>query len=72
MTISKDQLRQVTDEALESFWQTVCRNHPDASTGDLSPEMTIVLRIVAERTIREWIFNNVLAEGLGGDDDEHR
>lgn len=72
MTISTDQLRQLTDEALESFWQAICRNYPDTSTGDLSPGMTIDLQIAAERAIREWIFNNVFVEGLGDDDDELR
>lgn len=52
-------LRSVTDEALEAFWQVVVKRYPQAETGDLSPLTTIRLDKAAEVAIEEWVWANV-------------
>lgn len=51
---------ELTDEALEAFWEVVVKHFPQATTGDLSPMRTIELSLAAEAAIEEWISNNVL------------
>lgn len=52
-------LRSVTDEALEAFWQVIVKRYPQATTGDLSPLTTIRLDQAAEVAIAEWVWANV-------------
>jgi len=58
MTKSKDDLRVLSDQALDAFWQVVTQRYAEATTGDLAPWPTIQLRIAAENAAAEWIDNN--------------
>lgn len=53
MTKSKDDLRILTDQALDAFWQVVAQRYPEATTGDLAPWPTIQLQIAAENSEHE-------------------
>jgi hypothetical protein len=61
MTIAKDDLRKLADEALDAFWHVIAKHHPQAETGDLCPWLTIKLQIAAENAIEAWIDSNVPA-----------
>ncbi len=50
---------ELTNEALNAFWQVIVSRYPMAGTGDLSPEATIRLELAAEAAVEEWIMNNV-------------
>ena len=52
---------QITEDALDAFWQAVADRFPTAESGDLSPWQTIKLDCAAQDAVREWIDNNVPA-----------
>ena len=62
MIISKDDLRELADKALDAFWQVIAEQYPQAETGDLCPWSTIKLQIAAENAIEAWIDGNVSAK----------
>jgi hypothetical protein len=51
--------KQVTEEAMEAFWDVIVKRYPQAKTGDLSPLTTVVFCTAAEDAVEEWIFANV-------------
>jgi len=55
-------MQQITNEALDAFWQVILRHFPQATTGDLSPLATFQLDQAAEVAVREWIANNVTTQ----------
>ncbi len=59
--MKKADLRSMTDEALDAFWEVIVKRYPQAKTGDLSPGATIALQLAAEDAVGEWIDNNVPA-----------
>ena len=61
MTLSKEDLRELTDEALDAFWEAIVKRYPQATSGDLSPWPTMKLQMAAEDAVTEWIDNNVPA-----------
>ena len=50
---------ELTEKALDAFWEVVCQQFPEAESGDLSPWDTVQLETMAKAAIREWIANNV-------------
>jgi len=54
MTKSKNDIRELANQALDAFWQFIAKRHPEAKSGDLSPWCTIILQDAAE----EWLENN--------------
>lgn len=50
---------ELTEKALDAFWEVVVEQFPEAESGDLSPWATIQLETTAKAVIREWIANNV-------------
>jgi hypothetical protein len=59
MTISKADLRDITQEAELAFWDVLVKRFPQAQTGDLSVDRTIRLSIAAQEAVEEWVDNNV-------------
>jgi hypothetical protein len=59
MSLPHDELSELTDQALDAFWQVICHRFPQAKSGDLGPWPTIQLQIAAEKAVEEWIDNNV-------------
>ena len=55
-------LRSLTDEALDAFWEVIVKRYPQAKTGDLSPGATIALQMAAEDAVGEWVNSNVPAK----------
>jgi hypothetical protein len=55
----KNQLRSVTEAALDAFWQLIVQRYPEAETGDLSPLTTIRLDEAARVAVEEWVWANV-------------
>lgn len=51
-------IQQLTNEALEAFWQVIVKHFPKATTGDLSPLTTFHLDQAAEAAVHEWISYN--------------
>lgn len=51
--------KQVTQEALDAFWETITRRFPEAKTGDLSPLISLGLIQAAESAVAEWVSANV-------------
>lgn len=51
--------QQLTQEALDAFWECITRRFPEAKTGDLSPLISFHLTQAAESAVREWVFANV-------------
>lgn len=60
--MKKSDLRSITDEALDAFWEVIVKRYPQAKTGDLSPGETIALQLAAEDAVGEWVNNNVPAK----------
>lgn len=56
MTIDTEQL---TQEALDAFWEVIARRYPAATTGDLSPHISSRLTQAAKSAINEWVSANV-------------
>jgi hypothetical protein len=52
-------IKSLAQEAEDAFWQVIVKRFPQATTGDLSIDRTIRLRLAAEEAIEEWIRNNV-------------
>ena len=70
--MTKSTIADLSNKALDAFWEVVVRHNPQAKTGDLSPLTTITLTIAAENAIEEWISANVPssdadAQPSGGD-----
>lgn len=59
MTKQKIDLRTLTQEAEDAFWQVVVQHYPEAKSGDLSPWTSFQLSQIAEQAIAEWIYANV-------------
>lgn len=51
--------KQLTQEALDAFWECITRGFPEAKTGDLSPLISLRLTQAAESAVNEWVFANV-------------
>lgn len=51
--------KQLTQEALDAFWECITRRFPEAKTGDLSPLILFRLTEAAESAVKEWVFANV-------------
>ena len=45
-------------EAFDAFWQSIKKAFPDASSGDLSPDMTAELEKVGGKALTEWLDYN--------------
>lgn len=54
--------QQLTNEALDAFWQVIVKHFPRSTTGDLSPLATFQLDQAAECAVREWIANNATTQ----------
>ena len=59
MTRPTIDLRTLTQEADDAFWQVVVRQYPQAKTGDLSPLTTFALHQAEEEAVKEWVWANV-------------
>ena len=55
-------VRQLTDEALDVFWQVIVKHFPQSITGDLSPLATFHLHRAAEEAVEEWITYNAMTQ----------
>lgn len=53
---------QLTNEALDTFWQVIVRHFPKTTNGDLSPLTTFRLDQAAESAIQEWILFNAMTQ----------
>ena len=62
MTLSDDEIRELTDDAMHAFWQVIAERFPQATTGDLSIDRTIRHSAAAEEAVREWIMNNAVPD----------
>jgi len=51
-------IKQLSYEALEAFWDVVVSRFPKPKFGDVSPECSIALSIAAEDSITEWVTVN--------------
>ena len=51
--------KQLTEEALDAFWERIIQRFPEAKTGDLSPLSTFRLTQAAESAVKEWVSANV-------------
>ena len=67
MTLSNDEIRELTDNAMQAFWQVIAERFPQATAGDLSIDRTIRFGVAGEEAVREWIINNAVPK----DPDEH-
>jgi hypothetical protein len=56
-------LCDITDQALNAFWQVIVDRFPEATTGDLSPLTTLQLGLAAETAIAEWLRLNISTQG---------
>jgi hypothetical protein len=54
--------QQLTNEALDAFWQVIVKHFPQTTTGDLSPLATFQLHQAAESAVRDWIATNVTTQ----------
>ena len=50
---------QLTQHALDAFWNIVAAQFPHTSTGDLSPLVSFHLTQAAESAVRAWVSANV-------------
>ena len=50
--------REVTQEALDMFWEHVASSFPDIATGDLSPCTVMEFERIAEKAVNEWVYLN--------------
>lgn len=57
--MKKLDIEELTNKALEAFWDVVVDHCQNAKTGDLSPLATFQLDQAAKSAIQEWIENNV-------------
>ncbi len=61
-----NKIEELTQNALDAFWNIVAKQYPQAKTGDMSPLTTAKLSTAAETAVVEWIENNTrptLTEG---------
>ncbi len=56
MTFDSEQL---TQEALDAFWECIAGRFPEAKTGDLSPLVSFHLTQAANSAVKEWVWANV-------------
>lgn len=52
-------IEELTEQALEAFWDIISGSFPDARAGDLSPLVANRLNTAAEAAVEEWIDGNV-------------
>ena len=64
MTQTEHSPASLADEALDAFWQVIVKHFPQATSGDLAIDLTMILQLAAETAIKEWIANNVTPEGV--------
>jgi hypothetical protein len=54
-----DRIREIVQNATNSFWTTVAELIPEIETGDFSPLDTLEFERAAEKAIRTWINSNI-------------
>lgn len=59
MALSKHKMALIIEEASHSFWASIAKSFPDATSGDLSPGATFAFDTAAETAVEEWVSNNV-------------
>lgn len=57
--IDDARLTDAVTSAVSSFWDGIARSYPEAITGDLSPEMTVLLDQTAKAAASAWVRSNV-------------
>lgn len=57
--MKSNELRILTEDALEAFWAVVAQRYPQASSGDLPIDISLDLQGLAELAIATWIQSNV-------------
>ena len=60
--MDEDRIEKAISKGEDAFWAAVTTQFPEATTGDLSPDMVFTLRRTMERAIREWVDANVGAD----------
>ena len=63
--MEKREIEQLTEDALDAFWEFVAERFPNAKTGDLSPLASFALGQAAETAVKEWIGNNATPQEDG-------
>ena len=51
-------IEELTNKALDAFWDIIATQFPEAKTGDLSPLATMQLDSAAEKAVSEWVESN--------------
>ena len=57
--MDEDRIKKALDKGEDAFWAAVAGQFPEATSGDLSPDMSLDLKRTMERAIREWVDANV-------------
>ena len=49
---------EIVQAALDKFWAEIGANYPEATTGDLPPEIVFAFEEEAERAVEVWVELN--------------
>lgn len=50
--------QEILETALEAFWASIAKSHPERESGDLSPSTTYDLELWAQKAYEEWLEMN--------------
>lgn len=52
-------INELTQDALDAFWEVIAKQFPNAKSGDLSPLVSFHLTQAAESAVRAWVSANI-------------
>jgi hypothetical protein len=55
---TEEKIREITNNALEAFWESVAEQLPEIKTGDMAPGDIVPFEMFARQTVETWIENN--------------
>ena len=63
--MKEHEIKALTEEALDAFWQVIADGCPTAKRGDPSPLTTVSFEDAAAAVVAEWIWANVPKKKYG-------
>lgn len=62
ISVSDARIKAALQRGEDAFWESVAKEFPEATSGDLDPTLTVALTQTMERAIRAWVEYNVTTE----------
>ncbi len=66
--MDEKRIQHAISKGEEAFWAAVANEFPEATTGDLSPELVVEMNRILGRVVRAWVDANIEEASLEAKD----